>query len=70
MKVNNKRKLQNIARNLCADVGYKDFNKIYSECTKESYSFLTIDTTLPADDPLRFRKNLLLSYRNDSNWSN
>ena len=41
--------------------------KIYRECTKESYSFLKIDTTLPASDPLRFRKNLLLSYKNDSN---
>ena len=25
-------------------------------CTKEPYSFLTIDTTLPASDPLRFIK--------------
>ena len=32
---------------------------IYRKCTSEPYSFLTIDTTLPADDPLRFRKNLL-----------
>ena len=30
--------------------------KIYRQCTKESYSFLTIDTTLSASDPLRFRK--------------
>ena len=28
------------------------------------------DTTLSASDPLRFRKNLLPSYKNDSNWSN
>ena len=34
----------------------KDFIKIYRECTKEPYSFLTIDPTLPASDPLRFRK--------------
>ena len=33
--------------------------KIYRKCTKESYSFLIIDTTLPADNSLRFRKNLL-----------
>ena len=32
--------------------------KIYSKCTSEPYSFLTIDTTLPADNPLRFRENL------------
>ena len=34
--------------------------KIYKICTRESYSFLTIDTTLPASDHLRFRKNLFL----------
>ena len=28
--------------------------KSYRECTKEPYSFLTIDTTLPARDLLRF----------------
>ena len=66
MKINNKRELQNIAINHSADIDYKDFMKIYRECTKEPYSFLTIDTTLPASDPLRFRKNLLPSYENDS----
>ena len=28
-------------------------------CRAEPYSFLVNDTTLPSDDPLRFRKNLL-----------
>ena len=28
---------------------------------------MTIDTKLPASDPLRFRKNLFDSYKNDSN---
>ena len=41
------------------DIDYKDFMKIYSKCTCETYSFLTIDTTLPANNSLRFRKNLL-----------
>ena len=41
--------------------------KIYSECTRKPHSFLIIDTTLPTKDPLRFRKDLLLSYKNDSN---
>ena len=58
MKINNKRELQNIAINHSADIDYQDFKKIYRECTKESYDFLIIDTTLPASDPLRFRKNL------------
>ena len=54
MKINNKRELQNIAINHSADIDYKDFMKIYRECTKKPYSFLTIDTMLPASDPLRF----------------
>ena len=33
---------------------------------KKTYSFLTTDTTLPAHDSLRFRINLLPSYKNDS----
>ena len=67
MKINNKRELQNIAINHSADIDYKDFMKIYRECTREPFNFLTIDTTLPASDPLRFRKNLLPTYKNDSN---
>ena len=37
-----------------AEIDYKDFMKIYRECTKEPFNFLTIDITLPASDPLRF----------------
>ena len=59
MKINNKRELQNIAGNHSADIDFKDFMKIYRECTREPYSFLTIDTTLPSSNPLRFGKNLL-----------
>ena len=58
MKINNERELQNIAINHSADIDYQDFMKIYRECTREPYSFLTIDTTLPSSNPLRFRKNL------------
>ena len=69
MKFKNKRELQNIAINHSADIDYKDFIKIYREYTKEPFSFLTIDTTLPASNPLRFRKNLFHSYKNDSGSS-
>ena len=62
MKINNKMELQNIAINHSADVDYKDFIKIYRECTREPYNFLTIDTALPASDPLRFRKKFFESY--------
>ena len=58
MKTNNKKELQNIAINHSADIDYKDFMKIYRKCTKEPFNLLTIDTTLPASNPLRFRKNL------------
>ena len=58
IKINNRRELQNIATDLSSDIDYKDFMKIYRECTKEPYNVLTIDTTLPASDPLRFRKKL------------
>ena len=59
VKINNKRELQDIAINHFADIDYQDFIKIYRECTKEPCNFLTIDTTLPSSNPLRFRKNLL-----------
>ena len=57
MKINSKRELQNIAINHSADIDYNGFIKIYRECTKEPYSFLTIDITSPESNPLRFRKN-------------
>ena len=58
MKINNKRELQNISINHSADIDYKDIIKIYRECTKEPFTSLTTDITLPASYPLRFRKNL------------
>ena len=69
MKINNRKWLQSIAINHSADIDYNSFVKIYRECTRKLYSFLTIETTLPASDPLRFRTNLLLSHKSDSNWS-
>ena len=58
MKINNRIELKNIGTDHSADIDYQDFKKIYRESTKEPFNFLTIDTTLPASDPLRFRKNL------------
>ena len=54
MRINNKRELQNHS----VEIDYKDFMKIYKEYTREPYNFLTIDTTLPASNTLKFRKNL------------
>ena len=58
MKISNKRELQQIAANHSSDINTKDFVRIYKKCTDEPYSFLVIDTTLPSDNPLKFRKNL------------
>ena len=61
MKISNRKELQNIAINHSADIDYKDFMKIYRECTKKPFNFSTIDTMLPASNPLRFRTNLFKS---------
>ena len=58
MKINNRKELQNIAFHHSADIDYQDFMKIYKECAREPYHFLTIDITLPSSNHLRFRKNL------------
>ena len=57
-KIPNKRELQQIAINHSSDINTKDFANIYRKCTSEPYSFLVNDTTLPSNNPLRFRKNL------------
>ena len=59
MKIPNKRELQQTALNHLSDIVFKDFMQIYKKYTTEPYFFLVNDTTLPSDDPLRFRKNLL-----------
>ena len=56
MKIPNKRELQQIALNHSSDIDFKDFMNIYKKYPKEP---LVKDTTLPSDDHLRFRKNLL-----------
>ena len=61
MKINNRKELRNIVDNHSTDIGYQDFMKIYRECMRKPYNFLTIATLLPASDPLRFRKNLFES---------
>ena len=58
MKIPNKRELQQIAPNHSSDINTGDFIEIYRKCTDKPYSFLVIDTTLPSNNWLRFRKNL------------
>ena len=63
MKINIKRQLQSIS------INEEDLQRRFTASVKKKpFSFSTIDTTLPAGDPLRFRKNLFRFYKNDSNW--
>ena len=59
MKIPNKRELQQITFNHSSDIDFQDFMNLYKKCTAKPYSFLVIDTTLPSDNPSRFRKNVL-----------
>ena len=59
MKIPKKRELQQIASNHSSDIKSKDPMKLYKNYTKEPYSVLVNDTTLPSDNSLRFRKNVL-----------
>ena len=67
LKIPNKRELQQIAINHSSDIEFNDFKKLYNEATKERYSFLVIDTTLPCDDTRRFRKNISIKENNNAN---
>ena len=58
MKIPNKRELQQMASNNSCDIDFKYFMKLYKYYTKEPCSFLVNDTTLPSNNPLRFRKYL------------
>ena len=59
MKIPNKREVQQITSYQSSDIDFKDFMNIFRKYTAEPYSFLVNHTTLPSNDPLRFRKNLL-----------
>ena len=67
MKIHNRIELKNIVTDYSADIDYHNFKKIYRGYRKEPYNVLTIDTRLPASDPLRLRKILFDSYKNNSN---
>ena len=65
IKIPNKRELQQIGLHHSSDIDFRDFIKIYKKCTAEPYCFLVNDTTLPSDNLLRFRKNLLKQIYNN-----
>ena len=59
MKVPNKREIQQIASIHLSEIDFKDFMKLYKDYTKEPYSLLVNDTTLPSDNRFGFWKNVL-----------
>ena len=59
MKIPHKGELQQIASNHLSGIDFKDFMKFYKNYSKEPYSFLVNDMTLPTGNPLRFRDNSL-----------
>ena len=58
MEIPNKRELQQRTLNHESDIELKDFMKLCKGYTKEPFSILVKDTTLTADNILRFWKNL------------
>ena len=59
MKILNKREFQQITLNHSSNIDFQDFFKIYKKITAETYFFLVNDTSLPSDNTLKFRENLL-----------
>ena len=55
MKIGNKKELKSIAKEKSGHLDYKNFLKMYNYCTKEPYSFMTIDARPTATIP--FKKN-------------
>ena len=65
MKIGNKKELKSIAEEKSGNVDYKDFLRMYNYCTKEPYSFMTIDARPTATKV--FKKNFNeLPYKNDT----
>ena len=58
-KIPNKKELRQIIFNHLSDIGFQDFINLYKKSRAKPYYFLVIDTTIPSDNFLRFRKNLI-----------
>ena len=55
MKIGNKKELKRIAEEKSGHLDYKDFLEMYNYCTKDPYSFMTIDARPTAS--VTFKKN-------------
>ena len=56
MKIGNEKELKRIAEEKSGHLDYKVFLEIYNYCTREPYSFMTIDARPTATIP--FKKKL------------
>ena len=59
MRISNKQELHRITSHHSSDIDFKDFINLYKKYTAKPFYFLVINATLTADNPSRFRKNLL-----------
>ena len=64
VKIFNKKELKSIAEEKSGHLDYKDFLKIYNYCTREPYSFMTIDARPTAT--ATFDETLINNIKNDS----
>ena len=64
MKIGNKRQLEQTAFNHSSDIDFQNLMNLCKKYTAKPYSFLVIDTTMPSDNPISFRKNLSKEYKN------
>ena len=62
MKIGNKKELKSIAEENSGHLNFKDFLKIYNYCTKDTYSFMMVDTRPTAR--VTFKKNFDKSIKN------
>ena len=67
MKINNMKEFTKYCHQSFGRYSLHRFYEVYRECRRKPNSFLTIDTTLPVIDPLKFRKNFFSAYKDDSN---
>ena len=68
MEIGNKKKLKSIAEEKSGNLDYKDFLKMYDCCTREPYSFMTIDSRPTATIPVmkNFDEPLINDIKDDS----
>ena len=68
MKIGNKKEFKSIAEEKSGHLDYKYFLKMYNYCTKEPYSFMTIDARPTATIPFKknFAESLINNVKDDS----